>query len=1050
MSKKIAVLFSAFILLLTLAACNRSGDVDDEVNLDELISLVDIGYSEGDNEQHVTNNLRLVSKDLGDVSISWSSSNETSIKIEGTTGIVTRSDNDETVTLTATLKYQDLRKSKTFSVVVIGLEEETVNLDDLISEVDLEFSGSDDIDHVTADVTLISPDLGDVTLQWSSNVESSIMIEGETAVVNQIESDVTVILTATLTYEEEVRTKTFELTVLAAGEDNEVPLILGLSNYVFYVDDETPNWLENVSAIDNVDSDVSVTYDASNVDLSTAGTYQLRYSATDSFNNKTEIEVTVVVIERGQGETYVETFDNLGLSGSSYTSGEFTGVNGVKWSFNGARGDLDLDGQAIGFGGSSSDDSYLEATIDGGITSLSFDFDKPFSNGQQYNVYINDELIGSFNNSNGSGTFEASDLSVSSAFTLLIKPDAPDNRKQATIDNLTWSSYGGGSISEDLQSLINDFNDLDLPHVLYTDTTLDLASSGSEGSSISWSLVNNNNHIDMDSHIVTIPENGQSQIVLKATLSLNSETITKTFVITIGKGDLLTLNQSVSLPNDSFIYTKGTVVAKYPYSLGTVIYLSDSTTTFKLYVDGNAEDISLYDVIEIEGYKNSQRSANVESIEILSTATPTFDEVSYDDLLDYENEFVSVSGYLAEDYSSSASSYMLKTLEGDITVDIYSDLYDQSAIKDLFASFNSGTKLDVFGLVKIENGSFVIYLSDVSDIEVSNDSDTSDLNQIILNELETFEIPSSTSSDINLPSSSDLIFNATITWSSNQPQVLSNSGVVGSIDEDAQVVLSYQIYNSDQALIDSGSYEITVLASTSNYQGTYYDGINLSLSGSSFRYELQDLISDMNDRGYDYAKTVLQVSDEDPNNPNNIILVYDRSSIISTWNGTDWNREHVWPQSKLGTASKSDLFNLRPSDNSINSRRSNYPFGDNRTNSSQGYGLYSGYWYPGDDDRGDIARAILYMNTRWGLSIGSSVIGSLDTFLAWHEADPVDEFEMHRNDVIYSYQNNRNPYVDHPEWVSKVYGNTSSNKADTSNIFNTSTLSDMYLEEKYI
>ena len=1047
MSKKIAVIFSTFILLLTLASCNRGGD--DNVNLDELISLVGIDYSDGDNAQHVTNNLTLVSRDLGDVSISWSSSNETSIKIEGTTGIVTRLDSDQNVTLTATLKYQDLLKSKTFRVVVIGLDEETVNLDDLISEIDIEFSNLDDKDHVTDDVTLISPNLGDVSLQWSSNVESSIMIEGQTGVVTQVESDVTVILTATLTYEEQVKTKTFEITVLAAGQDNEAPLIFGLSNYVFYVDDETPNWLENVSAIDNVDRDVTVTYDASNVDLSTAGTYNLRYRATDTFNNETEIDVTVVVIERGQGETFVETFDNLGLSGSSYTSGEFTGVNGVKWSFNGARGDLDLDGQAIGFGGSSSDNSYIEATIDGGITSLSFEYDKPFSNGQQYNVYIDNELVGSFDNSNGSGTFEVSNLSIANTFTLLIKPDAPDNRKQATIDNLTWSSYGGGSISEDLQSLINDFNELELPSVLYTDTTLDLVSSGSEGSSISWSLVNHNNHIDMDSHIVTIPDSAQSQIVLKATLSLNDETLTKTFVITIGKGDLLTLNQSISLPTDSFIYTKGTVVAKYLYSLGTVIYLSDNSTTLKLYVDGNAEDISLYNVVEIEGYKNSQRSVNVESIEVVSNDTPTFDEVSFNDLLDYENKFISVSGYLAQDYTSSASSYILKTIDGDITVDIYSDLYDQSNIKDLFSTFDSGTKLDVFGLIKIENGSFVIYISNISDIEVSSDSEQSDLNQIILNEIKTFNIPSSTSSDINLPSSHDLIFGATIIWTSNQPSVLSNSGVVGLVDEDMQVVLSYQIYNSEQALIDSGSYEITVLTSNSNYQGTYYDSINLSLSGSSFRYELQDLISNMNDRGYDYAKTVLQVSDEDPNNPNNIILVYDRSSIISTWNGTDWNREHVWPQSKLGTASKSDLFNLRPSDNSINSRRSNYPFGDNRTSTSQGYGLYSGYWYPGDDDRGDIARAILYMNTRWGLSIGSSVIGSLDTFLAWHEADPVDDFEMHRNDVIYSYQNNRNPYVDHPEWVSKVYGNTSSNKKDTSDLFNTSNLSDMYLEEQY-
>ena len=61
------------------------------------------------------------------------------------------------------------------------------------------------------------------------------------------------------------------------------------------------------------------------------------------------------------------------------------------------------------------------------------------------------------------------------------------------------------------------------------------------------------------------------------------------------------------------------------------------------------------------------------------------------------------------------------------------------------------------------------------------------------------------------------------------------------------------------------------------------------------------------------------------------------------------------------------------------------------------------------------------MNTRWGLAINGQ-IGDLQMFIQWHYEDPVDDFERHRNEVIYQNQENRNPYVDHPELVYEVYG----------------------------
>ena len=216
------------------------------------------------------------------------------------------------------------------------------------------------------------------------------------------------------------------------------------------------------------------------------------------------------------------------------------------------------------------------------------------------------------------------------------------------------------------------------------------------------------------------------------------------------------------------------------------------------------------------------------------------------------------------------------------------------------------------------------------------------------------------------------------------------------------------------------------------YEG-YYESLN-DLPDYLVKSELTSIITPMNDRGYTFAITILQQSDVDPNNSNNIILVYDRYSRPKVWSsgaiGT-WNREHVWPQSKLGTASVSDVHNLKPADPQTNSSRGNSPFGDDGIRTTNGYIQGGSFYFPGDEDKGDIARIVLYMNVRWGLAITTNGIGDINTFLQWHIEDPVDDFERNRNNVIYTHQNNRNPFIDHPELVERIWGTitTSTNES---------------------
>ena len=192
----------------------------------------------------------------------------------------------------------------------------------------------------------------------------------------------------------------------------------------------------------------------------------------------------------------------------------------------------------------------------------------------------------------------------------------------------------------------------------------------------------------------------------------------------------------------------------------------------------------------------------------------------------------------------------------------------------------------------------------------------------------------------------------------------------------------------------------------------YYNSAE-GLYGDDLESELRNIIdSDVNTLSYSQAWDVLQESDEDPDNPDNVILVYTRDSVNGPATYPTWNREHVWPQSKLeSSGAKTDVHHLKPADVDENSTRGNLPFGE------------SGSTYePVDEVKGDIARMVFYMDARYpSLNITESTIGDLGTLLEWHEMDPVDDFEENRNDVLYDYQNNRNPFIDHPHLVWLMY-----------------------------
>lgn len=262
-------------------------------------------------------------------------------------------------------------------------------------------------------------------------------------------------------------------------------------------------------------------------------------------------------------------------------------------------------------------------------------------------------------------------------------------------------------------------------------------------------------------------------------------------------------------------------------------------------------------------------------------------------------------------------------------------------------------------------------------------------------------------------------------------------------------------------------------------------------TGYTLKTQLKKIIDDVNDgltneyvsidNGYTYLYTTYETSDRDfyfendgtvldmysenPTGPDAYEYTYeieipdDRDSGSGgTSEGEFYNREHIIPQSIFDSnpPMRGDAHFVVPSDKYVNAQRGNLPFGKVQTanytssnGSKRGNNLNSGYsagysnevFEPINEFKGDIARMYFYFVTRYedGLTSfnpyemfdGSANKALTQTFLnilyTWHIQDPISQREMDRNDAIFAEQNNRNPFIDHPEYVQSIWGSLLSN-----------------------
>jgi uncharacterized protein YjdB/endonuclease I len=252
-------------------------------------------------------------------------------------------------------------------------------------------------------------------------------------------------------------------------------------------------------------------------------------------------------------------------------------------------------------------------------------------------------------------------------------------------------------------------------------------------------------------------------------------------------------------------------------------------------------------------------------------------------------------------------------------------------------------------------------------------------------------------------------------------------------------------------------------ATVGNYTtdaSTYYSGISSTATGNALGLALHNLMMTTHQTYTSYSdiSNYTKYTDTDPNDSANIITIYAGASVTGAWdgNGTTWNREHVWCQSLSAgiwqtTGAGADFQHIRPSIPNLNFTRNNRRYADlNKTGTELQYnGSGTGNYYdsndcfePRDAVKGDIARILMYVYTHYSEEFGgqtNSYTGALpitnifytaagtaqaawNQLMDWNTDDPVDSFEMARNNQAAVYQGNRNPFIDHPEYANRIWG----------------------------
>ena len=440
------------------------------------------------------------------------------------------------------------------------------------------------------------------------------------------------------------------------------------------------------------------------------------------------ILVGVPNIAWAEGETFVETFDNLDNTGTSYIAGNFVGVNNITWTYSGGRGlltdsgnDYSIDGKGLMFR-RPADNPFINATIDGGIKDFSVDTKKAFtgSKKREIELLINDESKGTYvldNNNADVQTFVVNGINVEGEFKLEIKFIGEASGAQTTIDNITWTSFGGGTTEPPTK--VAPVTATPNPGAVEVDTTVVLSTS-TDDAIIHYTT----DGVDPteDSTIYTDPIEITEALTIKAIAIKDSmeDSDISSFEYTIKAPVTL---ESIATAKVKANGTEVTVEGIVTGIIGNNVFIQDDTAGIYLY-NGPTKltELVVGNKIRLTGildeFNNLKQMKNVLIEELISTGNSLSPEILDLDKIneEYESKLVKIENLKITSVPENLdSNYSIKATDGTKSIDLRVDTFVDPKIPS--SNFKMGDTVTVTANVGQFRTSYQLMIRSVEDIE---------------------------------------------------------------------------------------------------------------------------------------------------------------------------------------------------------------------------------------------------------------------------------------------------------------------------------------------
>lgn len=802
----------------------------------------------------------------------------------------------------------------------------------------------------------------------------------------------------------------------------------------------------------------------------------------------TQDEFLVVYSYEEEIESYNETFSNFIGSGATYVSETFTGDSGVIWSVTEVRKNLDIydiDGGGIMI----RVPGTITGTIPNGMNYLSLDMKMAFTGGTPANrtieIYADGGLIGSktLTTTNQIEKLIINNLSFNDSVNLEIRATGVSGR-QITLNNMYWENH---NLEEDkyLLQLISD-EDVDLsvnvsgPYYSLGDALTVSAGSHNELLFSHWEDVVSGNVLSFSANYSF---NISDNLLLRAVYIEDSgETVNVIYSSNIGNQHAsidvegpYEYNQEVVLTANTvggyvFLYWQD-IVTEHVFSYnnevifnvnkvynlravyqvqGTLAYTADFNSVNKTsyavgyFNEGSVNWLSYQSLVGTSDadYIDGTKSVRLDNGGFVATQTPFYNPSKLSFF--FKTYGTEASSTLRLQFSTNALSWHnLVDLDTPLSGSAYFE-YDFDLLS-LWLTYNIDENTPFyFRFVNLGVGGQTNAKINIDDIKIfTYDSFVGYPLYDYQSNVLSFSFDRELKSVYGLGDT----WNPSICIATDLVAGEVSCSVSGSVDtsQRGSYLITYLATDSNGTVAEYRK-EVTVLNDVSllemNLDGynNYYSSLN-GLYGEELVLAMRQLLwTGLTMPSYEQIKSILEVTDRDPANPSNVIHIYTGLSVSGSWDYRMWDREHVWPNSRLGILrvsesgrnAGSDAHNLRPINASINSSRGHlffdYPDGT--------------YWYPDQSrvdlrsDIGDVARAAFYMSIMYDwlkliddlsdklnatYHFDNTYFGYLSALIDFHYQDLPDSFEITRNNLIYTYQNNRNPFVDYPHFVELIW-----------------------------